>query len=344
MRLVPHMTTRRRAGFLWRGALFAALALTAVQWAGPARADFKAGVDAYDRGDFLAAYEEWLPLARGGDLAAQRNIGHLYRRGQGVPQDAAVAVNWYTRAAEAGLARAQANLATMYLRGEGVRRDERAAAAWFQRAALDGHTVSKFNRGLRYQQGLGVVADLTKAMAWFRRAAEDDHEKSAKILAALRERGISPAPEEELRAELFGGETPDGEPNGGKPTSPGPAEGAAAPPAPPVLTARATRIDENAEVGPGLLAYRSQAYGRALSLWLPLARKGNSEAQFFVGGLYMDGSGVEEDVVKAHAWWQLSAEKGHAKAQEFLDLIEAVMTEEQLQQATQLVPALTTAP
>ena len=339
MRVNPHMPARRHVGSLWRGVPFAALALTVVLWSTSARADFKAGVEAYDRGDFLAAYEEWLPLARGGDLAAQRNIGHLYRRGQGVPQDAAVAVNWYTRAAEAGLARAQANLANMYLRGEGVLRDERAAAVWFQRAALEGHTISQFNLGLMYQQGLGVAADLTKAMAWFSRAAEDDHEKSAETLAALKARGISPAPEEVLRAALFGGETPEG-----RPTSPPPAEGAAAPPA---QTARATpapRIDETAEVEPGLLAYRSQAYEQALSLWLPLARKGNSEAQFFVGGLYMDGSGVEEDVVQAHAWWQLSAEKGHAKAQEFLDLIEALMTEEQRQQATQMAPTLTTAP
>lgn len=327
----------------------AAVALTVFLWASSARADFMAGVEAYDRGDFLAAYDEWLPLARGGDLAAQRNIGHLYRQGQGVPQDAAVAVNWYTRAAEAGLARAQANLANMYLRGEGVQRNERTAAVWFQRAALNGHTISQFNLGLMYQQGLGVAADLTKAMAWFSRAAEDDHEKSAETLAALQARGLYPAPEEDLRAELFGGETTEDETTGGettgrKPTSPRQTEGPAAPPTLTTEATRTTRIDENAEVEPGLLAYRSQAYGRALSLWLPLAQKGNSEAQFFVGGLYMDGSGVEEDVVQAHAWWQLSAEKGHAKAQEFLDLIEAIMTEEQRQQATQLAPALATAP
>ena len=335
MRAIPHMPARKHAGFPWRVVLFAALALTALLWASSARADFKAGVEAYDRGDFLTAYNEWLPLARGGDLAAQRNIGHLYRQGQGVPRDPAVAVNWYARAAEAGLARAQANLANMYLRGEGVPRDERAAAVWFQRAALGGHTISQFNLGLMYQQGLGVAFDLTKAMAWFNRAAEDDHGKSAEALAALQARGISPAPDPELHADLLVGET-----TGGKPTAPRPAEGAAAP----TQTTRATQIDENAEVEPGLIAYRSQAYGQALSLWLPLAQNGNLEAQFFVGGLYMDGSGVEEDVVQAHAWWQLSANKGHAKAREFLDLIEAIMTEEQRQRASQLVPTLTTAP
>ena len=76
----------------------------------PALADFARGVVAYDVGDFNTAYSEWLPLARDGDLAAQRNIGHLYRLGRGVPQDFAVAANWYRRAAERGLTRAQANL------------------------------------------------------------------------------------------------------------------------------------------------------------------------------------------------------------------------------------------
>ena len=333
MRAIPRMPTLNHAGFLWRAALFLGVALAFASWAAPANADFDSGVAAYDRGDFVAAYDEWLPLARGGDPAAQRNIGHLYRRGQGVPQDAAVAVNWYVRAAEAGLARAQANLANMYLRGEGVRRDERAAAVWFQRAALDGHTISQFNLGLMYQQGLGVRTDLTKAMGWFSRAAELGHEKSAETLAALQERGVSPASAEELRTELFGDEATDGQ----AAISQRPAEGAAAP------SDRAARFDENVEVEPGLLAYRSQDYERAMTIWMPLAEKGNSEAQFFVGGLYMDGAGVEEDVVRAHAWWQLSAEKGHPKAQEFRNLIEAIMTEEQREQALQLAPTLSAA-
>ena len=333
MRVLPHMPTHRQADLLKRAALPITLALTVGLWAGSARADFKAGVDAFDRGDFLAAYDEWLPLARGGDPAAQRNIGHLYRRGQGVPQDPTVAVNWYTRAAEAGLARAQANLANMFLRGEGVPPDEFAAAVWFQRAAFEGHTISQFNLGLMYQQGVGVAVDLSKAMSWFDRAAQGGHEKAAEMLAALQARGASPAPEEALRAELVAGETTDDQ---GASQDP-----AAAATEPQIQTAR---LDESVEVEPGLLAYRSQAYDRAFALWLPLAKKGNSEAQFFVGGLYMDGSGVEEDVVKAHAWWQLAAAQGHTKATEFRDLIQSIMTEEQRLQATTLAPTLVAAP
>ena len=50
---------------------------------------FQAGVAAYDAGDYTRAYEIWLPLAKLGDLAAQRNVGHLLRLGRGTARDLA---------------------------------------------------------------------------------------------------------------------------------------------------------------------------------------------------------------------------------------------------------------
>ena len=43
-----------------------------------ANADFEAGWQAYQRGDFLTAYNEWQPLALQGDARAQFNIGVTY--------------------------------------------------------------------------------------------------------------------------------------------------------------------------------------------------------------------------------------------------------------------------
>ena len=314
------MTPRKRTGALGYAWLSALVVLAAVLLPGQARADFATAVEAYDQGNYVSAYNEWLPLARDGDPAAQRNIGHLYRLGLGVPQDPAVAVNWYTRAAESGLARAQANLANMYLRGDGIAPDPRQAAVWFQRAAVSGHVISQFNLGLMFQRGLGVEEDLGRAMGWFTLAAQEGHGKSEEIRTALEERGVFGASAEMLRGDLFAAVESAGQVGGPR----------AAPSA-----ADAQAVQE------GLLAYRKQNYEQALELWLPLARKGNTEAQFFVGGLYMDGSGVEEDVVRAHAWWRLSADKGHAKAKEFLGLIGTTMTEEQRQAALQLLPTLT---
>ena len=54
----------------------------------------------------------------------------------------------------------------------------------------------------------------------------------------------------------------------------------------------------------------------------------------------MDGSGVDEDFIRAHAWWRIAADKGHAKAKEFLDLIRSIMTPEQIESAERLALTL----
>ncbi|MSO64268.1 MAG: hypothetical protein EXQ85_00430 [Alphaproteobacteria bacterium] len=159
----------------------------------PAYADFAQGAKAYEKGDYSAAYRAWLPLARAGDAAAQRNIGQLYRLGQGVPKDLAVAANWYRLAAEQGLARAQANLGVMYLRGEGVAQDHGPAANWFLKAAEQGHAISQYNLALLYEQGLGVERNRTKAVGWLQRAAEGGHDPAGEQLAQLLNDKVAPA-------------------------------------------------------------------------------------------------------------------------------------------------------
>jgi hypothetical protein len=81
------------------------LGLTAPAWAG-----FNEGVDAYNRGDYATAVREWRPLAKQGTAEAQYNLGVMYDKGRGVPQDHAEAVQWYRKAAEQGDAGAQYNL------------------------------------------------------------------------------------------------------------------------------------------------------------------------------------------------------------------------------------------
>jgi hypothetical protein len=116
---------------------------------------------------------------------------------------------------------------------------------------------------------------------------------------------------------------------------PPPAAPAPAAPAPAIAPAEQQRA-----VDLGLEAYRSRDYAGAMRLWRPLAELGNRDAQFYVGGLYMDGSGVPADVVQAHAWWRLSADKGHAKAREFVELIESIMTPEERGRARELAASL----
>jgi S1-C subfamily serine protease len=101
-------------------------------------ADFQKGVAAYNSGDYATALREWKPLAEQAYVPAQYNLGQMYRKGQGVPQDDKTAVKWHRLAAEQGFAGAQYNLGTMYGNGTGVIQDYVRAHMWFNIAASSG--------------------------------------------------------------------------------------------------------------------------------------------------------------------------------------------------------------
>ena len=96
------------------------------------------GYQSYLKGDYDAAYEEWLPLAELGDAEAQYNLGVMYDEGAGRERDLAMAAQWYRKAAEQGFVDAQTNLGMMYMSGQGVPRDADSARQWLRLAADQG--------------------------------------------------------------------------------------------------------------------------------------------------------------------------------------------------------------
>lgn len=75
------------------------LFLVAAALSAPAGADFKAGLEAYQRGDYKASFREWNPLAEASNAPAQYNLGILYENGLGVAKDAVKAYRWYVKSA-----------------------------------------------------------------------------------------------------------------------------------------------------------------------------------------------------------------------------------------------------
>ena len=69
---------------------------------------------AYRRGDYATALSLLRPLAAQGNAKAQYNLGVMYERGQGVPQDYKEAVRLYGLAATQEHESAQYNLGVMY--------------------------------------------------------------------------------------------------------------------------------------------------------------------------------------------------------------------------------------
>jgi TPR repeat protein len=104
-----------------------------------ASADFQKGYAAYQSGDYATALREWEPLAEQGLANVQYNLGVMYDKGQGVPQNYKIAVKWYRLAAEQGTAFSQGNLGVMYALGKGVMQDNVYAQMWGNIGASNGN-------------------------------------------------------------------------------------------------------------------------------------------------------------------------------------------------------------
>ena len=148
-----------------------ALVLSIVCLAAPARADFKAGENAYHRGDYATALHEWQLLAKQGDAVAQYHLGLLYANGQGVPKDDAQARQWYEKAAVQDHVEAQVNLGMLFDYGRGGPQDFKMAVRWYLRAANQGNELAQRKLGLLYERGDGVQQDFVQAYMWYKLGA-----------------------------------------------------------------------------------------------------------------------------------------------------------------------------
>ena len=151
--------------------------------------------EAYKRGDYAAALKLMWPQAAQGNAEAQNNLGLMYYRGQGIPQDHAEAASWFRMAAENGHARAQYNLGLTYHKGAGVPHDSAEALKWFRKAAEQGNAKAQNNLAVMYYRGDGVPEDSAEAVKWFRRAAAQGHARAQNNLRLMNKTGEDAAPE-----------------------------------------------------------------------------------------------------------------------------------------------------
>ena len=71
----------------------------------------------------------------------------------------------------------------------------------------------------------------------------------------------------------------------------------------------------------GADAWQRGDYPKAVAIWVPLATKGDAEAQFDLGQAYRLGRGVGTNLATAQAWFERAAEQGQVDAQTTLGLM-----------------------
>ena len=153
--------------------------------ASTAFADFRAGVDAYQRGNHMMAFQEFWTLAQEGHAGAQFNLGVMYANGLAVPQDFGQAARCYRLAAERGHALAQCNLGVLYEAGKGVTQNDGEAIHWYRLAAEQGNSGGQNNLGRMYEEGRGVPRDASEALDWYQKAAAQGNAQAQANLARL---------------------------------------------------------------------------------------------------------------------------------------------------------------
>ncbi|HEY0212091.1 MAG TPA: tetratricopeptide repeat protein [Paenirhodobacter sp.] len=126
-----------------------------------------------DAGDGAAAWEAFAAAGRAQDGRALNMLGRMSENGwNGLPPAPEQAASFYRRAAEAGSGWALFNLGDLYLRGAGVPQDDAAAYACYTQAAARGLTKALNMLGMCHEEGRGTAADPAQARACFEAGAQ----------------------------------------------------------------------------------------------------------------------------------------------------------------------------
>lgn len=241
--------------------------------------------------DLGKAVEYYSRAAEAGNDEAQYNMGYCYEEGLGVFRSPARAVKWYRLSAEQGNAKSQNNLGNCYYWGSGVAQDCKEAFKWYTLSAGQGYGWAQYNLAECYEEGRGTAKNSAEAQRLYALAA-------AQGIADAREAMLPSVRRRKKRARtllriLY-------------------AAG--------VLVfiwfmagnyhdAQAYNVYMNAHK-----CYEKKDYAEALRLCNEAIEMGSADAINLVGICYEHGHGVEKDRKKAYEHYCLAIEEGSAQA------------------------------
>lgn len=249
--------------------------------------------------------------AEAGDALYQLGLGQAYLNGAGVEKNVNAAVKWWLKAAEQGHAQVEVEnpsirdevsktfagfwvsssvgggeekfmLGLLYFKGEFVQKSRDLAVYWWQRSAEQGFPDALYNLGICSRDGTGLAQSDETAVQYWLKAAELGHGDACYNLGLFYDAGKGVPRDQEkaiewwIKAKSLGAGDPE-------------------------------KFDVKGEHSDNLKVEAQKIMARAES--------GDEAAQFLLGNLYMDGSGVKQDIMMTAHWWQKAAEQGHVVAQ-----------------------------
>lgn len=138
-------------------------------------------------------FKRLLNDAEQGVLPALKFLGDIYLNGfeeNDIKPDLTKAIEYYSKAADAGMEDAMLDLGYIYVSGEYTEPDYATGIAYYERAAALGNTTALGNLGMAYCRGLGVEQDEKKGFAFFMKAAEGGHALAMAQVADMYRDGV----------------------------------------------------------------------------------------------------------------------------------------------------------
>lgn len=139
-------------------------------------------------------FSKWEKQARRGDALAQDVVGMAYKYGEVTPQNHALSLTWFRKAAEQGDADAQFNLGRIYGKATGriygkqraAPRNDVTAAYWYRKAAEQNYAPAQFNLAQMYAEGSPAFPrDVAHAYFWLQRASAGGDPNASEQLKKL---------------------------------------------------------------------------------------------------------------------------------------------------------------
>lgn len=229
----------------------------------------------------LAAFKDFMP--------AQNELARFYEEGlAGVPKNATEGLFWRMLAARGGSAEAQQMVQEAFSQNPAVYAQAFQIFTAYQQARI-GSGTGALAFASQLEKGGALNEDEEEAVKWLAVAAERNIPAAQARLGLKYAQGVGVAQDENKAFSLLASAAQAGEPLAQ------------------LYWGRRAYTQSAAEGGPD--------YAEAFKWFMNAADKGNTEAQYLTGVMYMQGQGTEKSVSKALQAFSRAAEGGHASAQ-----------------------------
>ena len=273
--------------------------------------NYNQGAFYFAQGDYITAFNIWLPLAKQAEPDAQYSVGLLYDQGKGVSKDTNQGLKYIQLASEQGLPAAQYYLGIKYYAGIDIDRDTTKARQLLIQAAKQDHLPAQFQLAIFYAEGEGGPQDQQQATYWLSKASESGYSPAQHSLAARFLTGKGTALD--VDRGIFW------------------------------LKKAADQHDTDALRDLGFMYFQGMGvdkdYQQAHNFLLLPAEDGSAMALFLLGEIYTQGGyGVDKDTAQAEKWYRQAQSLGFKKASERLQQLSGKKSKSDFTKAEKTTP------